>query len=287
MYPKPIRIAYSPDTDDAFMVLGLRTRAIDWEGYKFEFLSDDIQALNATALACANYEVTAISTAAYPALADKYALMPVGSSVGNRFGPAIVVAPNSSVTKLSDLAGRRVAVPGLQTSAYFAARALLPDFTPVPLPFYEIGPAVLNGTVDAGILIHELQLNCEEQGFRKLNDLGTLWFERFELPLPLGANAIRRDLGNKVIEDITRLYRQSIEWAMNRRSDSITTASELAKAGLSAELADRYIEMYVNQDSLTFSEEVVEGMEALYASGAEAGLCPPLNRHDFLAQLEG
>ena len=270
-----ISIAYSPDTDDAFMVHALKTGALAAPNYEFTFVSSDIQVLNEAAR-LGVYDVTAISIAAYPSIADDYYLMPVGASIGDEFGPALIVPEGSALTSAKDLAGRRIAIPGRQTSAYFAARGLIGDFVAVPKHFLEIGPAVLSGEVDAGILIHELQLDCEKHGFKKLGDLGRLWFDAFGLPLPLGANAIRRSLGAEVIADVTSLLRQSIERGLANREETLKAALSQAHADLDLKGGDRYISMYVNERSLGFRADVRQGIERLFSLGQAAGLCRPV-----------
>lgn len=271
-----ITIAYSPDTDDQFMMLALKERRVDWQDFEFEFVVGDIQELNQKARE-GIYEITAISVGAYPGLIDQYLLMPVGASIGDQFGPAIVVRPDSQLT-LDELKGRRIAVPGLNTSAHIAAQALIGPFTPVPMYFMDIRDAVMSGEIDAGVLIHELQLNPESQGLKKLTDLGRLWYDRFQLPLPLGANAIRRDLGAKNIERLSRIYRESIEVGLASRNQTIASAvaSAAAKATLDEKLGDQYISMYVNQRSLEFQPDTLAGIKQLFDLGAARGLFAPI-----------
>jgi len=271
---KTISIAYSPDTDDAFMVEAMRAGRIDTRGYTFTYRAADIQELNEAA-GSGTYDVTAISIAAYPSLAKDYLLMPIGASIGDEFGPAVVTRPDSPVMDVSELAGRRIAVPGLATSAYFAATGLIGAFTAVPMHFMKIGPAVLAGDVDAGILIHELQLNCGERGLLKLADLGRLWGSRFNLPLPLGANAIKRDLGAAVIADVTSIMRQSIEVGLATRDETLKSALKHSGADLDLSLGDQYISMYVNDRSLGFKSDVRRAVTTLFSLGSAAGLCPP------------
>lgn len=272
-----ISLAYSPDTDDAFMVYALREGLIDAGSYDFDFTSTDIQTLNQAAKE-GMYDITAISVAAYPDISDTYELMPVGASIGDDFGPVIVVANTSSLQTLRDLAGKKIAVPGLQTSAFFAASLLLADFTAVALPFHDIGPAVKSGAVDAGILIHELQLNYAEHGFRRLADLGSLWHERFNLPLPLGANAIRRSLGPTHITALNALYQNSIKWGLANREFTVRAASARAFQGLGDRMADRYISMYVNENSLDLNANVRLAIDTLLGLASKKGLCRPLTK---------
>ena len=273
---KQISIAFSPDTDDAFMVHALRAGLLTSDEYELSFTAADIQQLNRAAVD-GTYDVTAISIAAYPHLTSQYLLMPIGASIGDDFGPAIIVSPDSPLTKPADLAGRRVAVPGLQTSAFFAARGLIGDFTAVPMSFLDISDAVLSGEVDAGILIHELQLNCEQRGLKKIGDLGLMWSERFQLPLPLGANAIKRDLGDKVIADITSLMRRSIEVGLANRQETLLEAMKSSQADLDEAHGDKYISMYVNRRSLALQADVREAITRLFTIGQDAGLCAPVD----------
>ncbi len=281
MIKTPISIAFSPDTDDAFMVHALRAGLIDTGKYELTFTAADIQQLNQAAKS-GTYDVTAISIAAYPQLADEYLLMPIGASIGDDFGPAIIVRPGSAIKDPAELKGRRVAVPGLQTSAYFAARGLIGDFEAVPMSFLDIGAAVLSGEVDAGILIHELQLNCEQRGLSKIGDLGLMWSERFHLPLPLGANAIKRSLGAEVIAEVTALMRQSIEVGLTNRHDTLVEAMRSSKADLDLAGGEKYISMYVNRRSLALQSDVREAITRLFAIGAGAGLCADVNLSDAM-----
>lgn len=268
---RPISVAYSPDTDDAFMVHAMRAGLIDLEGYHFTFTSADIQELNEAARQ-GRYDVTAISIAAYPELQHDYFLMPIGASIGDDFGPALIVRADSDAQTPKDLVGTKIAVPGLRTSAFFAARGLIGPFTPVPLPFHKIAAAVESGDVQAGILIHELQLECERQGFRKLGDLGRLWHKAFALPLPLGGNAIRRSLGDTTIRDVTRIMRRSIEAGLKSREATLKAALAQSGADIDLQGGDRYISMYVNHRSLSFAPDVREAMTKLFAFGQAAGL---------------
>jgi 1,4-dihydroxy-6-naphthoate synthase len=273
---KTITLAYSPDTDDAFMVRAMQEGRVDLRGYRFEYTSADIQVLNEAA-SHGTYDVTAISVAAYPSLADQYLLMPVGASVGDDFGPAIIVRNgDGGVSDVKELRGKKIAVPGLRTTAFFAARGLIGEFTAVPMHFMEIGPAVAAGAVDAGILIHELQIDCERHGFKKLGDLGKLWHAAHGLPLPLGANAIKRSLGAGAIREINAVYRESIEVGLATREETLKSALAASKADLDLQLGDRYISMYVNDRSLRFERDALEAAGKLFAIGAAAGLCPAL-----------
>lgn len=281
---KKITIAYSPDTDDAFMVQAMRSGRVDLMDLEFEYTSADIQVLNEKAQQ-GFYDVTAISVAAYPSIADEYLMMPVGASVGDDFGPALIVRSDSPIKVLKDLLGKKIAIPGRQTSAFFAASGLIGEpgaFESIAMPFYDIGKAVTSGAVDAGILIHELQIDCERYGFRKVADLGHLWYERYSLPLPLGANAIRRSLGEGKIAKITAIMRKSIEIGLATRQRTLSEALALSGADLSQNLGDRYISMYVNDRSLRMETDVRKAMEQLFAIGAEHGLCQVIDAADAI-----
>lgn len=299
---KNISLAFSPDTDDAFMVVAMQDRAVNCRGYQFDFISRDIQELNVAACGRQTgfdsdsgsepYDITAISFAVYPKIAKDYLLMPVGCSIGDRYGPAVVVPagdkPKGNTDEvyfesLADLRGKRIAVPGLLTTAYFSAAILTGGFTPVPMYFKDITGAVQRGEVDAGILIHERQLDFAEHGLRKLGDLGLLWYERFGLPLPLGGNAIRRDLGAQAIEDLVAVYRESVVYGLEHRTATLKKALEKSGAGIDLTLGDRYISMYVNEQSLGLSADVVASLEILYGRGAELGLCEQVNLEASLA----
>ena len=277
-----ISIAYSPDTDDAFMVHALRERRVDWGRFAFTFKIGDIQELN-DAAKLGTYDITAISVGAYPSLREKYLMMPVGASVGDEFGPAIVTKPNSHL-KSCDLRGKRIAVPGLSTTAHIAAQSLIGPFDAVPMYFMEIRDAVLAGSVDAGILIHELQLDPESAGLIKIDDLGRLWHDRHKLPLPLGANAIKRDLPSDVISELTKIYRKSVEVGLANREDTIASAvrSAIARDSLDQAKGDLYISMYVNERSLEFQDDVLNSMHILYEQGARDGIFEAINLKEHL-----
>lgn len=271
---RKISIAYSPDTDDAFMIHALKEKMVDWGDYDLSFKVGDIQELNDAAKS-GRYDITAISVGAYPHLQDKYLLMPIGASVGDKFGPAIVASPHSNIT-ISTLTNKRIAVPGLSTTAHIAAQVLFGPFTPVPMHFMGIKDAILSSDVDAGILIHELQMDPESEGLRRVGDLGSLWFNRYKLPLPLGANAIKRDLGSKIIRDLSGIYRQSIETGLQCREKTLYAAvnSAIARDSMNMDKGDKYISMYVNERSLAFEDDVLRGIDIIFKSGFSLGFFP-------------
>lgn len=278
---KDIKLAYSPDTDDAFMVQAMRMQRVDTKGYSFEYRKGDIQHLNEEATK-GTYDITAISIAAYPSIADDYYMMPVGASIGDEYGPAIVVPKGSAIKDPQELAGKKVAVPGLQTSAYFAFVAIVGKFEAVPCYFADIEDKVKSGDVDAGILIHETQLANTDPALTKIADLGRLWYDKFNLPLPLGANAIKKDLGKEDIEKLTKIYRESIEYALEHRKEMLRETMNLAMVPLEEDLADDYISRYVNHRSLAMAEDVKEAIQVMYREGHKHGLCGALAQKDYL-----
>lgn len=280
---RKISIAYSPDTDDAFMIHALKEKMVEWGDYDLSFTVGDIQELNDAAKS-GQYDITAISVGAYPYLQDKYLLMPIGASVGDRFGPAIVARPGSPMT-VSSLTHKRIAVPGLSTTAHIAAQVLFGPFTPVPMHFMRIRDAILSSDVDAGILIHELQMDPESEGLSKIGDLGSLWFNRYNLPLPLGANAIKRDLGANVINDLSAIYRQSIETGLHSRKETLCAAvnSAIARESMNMDKGDKYISMYVNQHSLAFEDDVLRGIDLIFKSGFSLGFFPATSARENLS----
>lgn len=281
---KEITLAYSPDTDDAFMAQALIDKKVTHPNYTFKFYSKDIQELNVAAKE-GLYDITAISIAAYPSIADKYVMIPVGASIGEGFGPAIIVRKDSDIKTPEDLAGKRIAVPGRETSAYFSATALLPNFDPEFMIFSDIEDAVFSGKVDAGILIHELQIDCESGAFRKIDDLGNLWAKKFDgLPLPLGTNAIRKSFSPEVIIDLVEIYRESIRYAFANRKETLEKAIASANPGMSYQLGDKYIDMFVNDRALKLDDDVKIGIQKLYDSGFEHGLCQKMHQSDYLIE---
>jgi len=280
---RKISVAYSPDTDDAFMVYAMKEGLIDCRGYEFEFITGDIQKLNEDALT-ETYDVTAISMAAYPSMADKYLMMTIGASIGDEFGPAIVVAKDSPIEFVEDLREQKVAVPGKNTSAFFAAMDLFGPFNPEYCRFDAIEGKIKSGEVTGGILIHEPQLDCELLGLKKIGDLGKLWHQKYQLPLPLGANAIRRELGTEMIAELNAIYKESIEYALANRKSTIEKASESAVVGLPYEMADKYIDQYVNERSLDLQKDVLNGIEVLFAAGTKNGLCAEIADKNYICK---
>ncbi len=266
---KKISIAYSPDTDDAFMIEALKTGKIPSRDYEFTFIAEDIQVLNERARQ-GTYDISAISLAAYPALSKEYILMESGASVGSGFGPKIVARPGMS-NQIDDYCGKKIAVPGFLTTAYIAAWELFGPFSAVSVPFKDITQAVLSGEVDAGILIHEEQLDPTIKGLQVVADLGILWQEKFKLPLPLGANVIRRNLDAKIIQDLKDIYLASINYGFEHRQETLKSALTNSNAKITLASADEYINMYVNENSVKFSQKMKEATDLIFTLGIKAG----------------
>jgi len=274
-----IRLAHSPDPDDAFMFYGLASGAVDPGPYQIQPVLADIQTLNEQATR-GTYEVTALSIHAYPFVADKYVLTSCGGSVGDGYGPLLVSREPLTVEQL---AGRTIAVPGLRTTAYLVLRLLLDrtPFTPQVTPFDQIPQEVARGRVDAGLLIHEGQLTYPVQGLQKIVDLGVWWQERTGLPLPLGGNAVRRDLGGQTCRELTALVRESICYGLEHRPAAVQYALEFGR-GLDTRLADRFVGMYVNAWTLDYGPRGRAAIERLLRDGAAAGLVPSAGAIDFV-----
>jgi 1,4-dihydroxy-6-naphthoate synthase len=264
-----IHVAHSPDSDDAFMFYALAAGKIDTGGIAYEHELQDIETLNRRAMR-GELEVTAVSIHAYAYLADRYALLPHGSSMGDRYGPRLVArAPRSR----ESLMGARIAIPGTLTTAYLALKLWQPDFVPVPTAFDEIEDVVERGDVDAGILIHEGQLTFQDRGLHLIADMGEWWFQETGLPLPLGGNVIRKDLGTRLIETISRHLHASIAYGLQHRTNALEHAMQYAR-GLDPERADTFVGMYVNEWTLDYGERGRAAVRLLLDEGHKAGIIP-------------
>jgi len=267
---RTIRVGHSPDSDDAFMFYALTHDKIDTGGLRFVHQLEDIETLNRRALN-GELEVSAVSIHAYAHLADRYALMASGSSMGDRYGPMLITREPAS---LDDLRRRTIAIPGTLTTAYLALQLCLGKGQAVRvMPFDRILPAVASGEVEAGLIIHEGQLYYGDRGLHKVLDLGQWWFEQTGLPLPLGGNVVRRDLGNEECERIAGLIRQSIEYALSHREEALEYALTYAR-DLDPKLADRFVGMYVNEWTVDYGPRGREAVRALLARAWDAGLVP-------------
>ncbi len=268
--PRILRIGHSPDPDDAFMFYGLASGRVASPGYEIVQVLDDIESLNRLALK-GEIEVTAVSIHAFAHLADRYLLLPCGASMGDGYGPLVVSRRPASV---SDLRGMTIAVPGELTSAMLALRLALGPVRTSVVRFDRILDAVRAGEHEAGLLIHEGQLTWEDAGVHRVLDLGTWWRdETGGLPLPLGGNAIRRDLGRDVIAEVASLLRRSIEFGLNNREEALTYAMRYGR-GLARPLADRFVGMYVNDYTLDYGVKGRRAIEIFLRRGHEAGVLP-------------
>jgi 1,4-dihydroxy-6-naphthoate synthase len=270
-----IRVAFSPDSDDLFMFWPLLSGKVDPEGLVFEEERADTEALNARA-ATGDLDVLAVSIARWPAIARDYLLLPHGMSVGRRYGPVVVAERSQS---LASLEGARIGVPGLRTTAYLVLRLLLPRFEPVVVPispYARAFEAIRAREVDAALLIHEGRLTYEREGLASVCDLGEAWADATEgLPLPLGANAIRRGLGPERVAKVSRLIRASIAWALAHREETMSallSRETRADVGLDRAMLDRYLGMYANADTLDAPPDVRRAIDELYARAAALGL---------------
>ena len=265
-----ITVAHSPDSDDAFMFFGLASGNVDTGGIVVDQVLSDIETLNRAAFD-GKYEVTAVSFHAYAHLVDKYALLPHGASMGDKYGP-IVVARQDGGPK--GVKGSRIAIPGTLTTAYLTLRIYEPDFEYVVVPFDEIQQAVLDGKAEAGLLIHEGQLTYQDEGLRKIVDLGEWWAERTGgLPLPLGGNIIRRDLGQEMIARVSTMLHDSIAYALSHRKEAVEYALQFGR-GLDRAKTDTFVGMYVNDLTLDYGDRGRRGLERLMSDAYEKGLIP-------------
>ena len=267
-----IRVAHSPDSDDAFMFYGFACGAVRAEGLAFEQALSDIESANAAARE-GRFDLTAISVGAYPHLADRYLLLDSGASFGDGYGPALVVPAGSPLRRVEDLGGKRIATPGARTSAALALRLRLPEHVAVPMDFKAVGPAALRGEVDAALVIHEGQLTAAEEGLRVVLDLGADWKARTGLPLPLGMNAIRRDLPEPVRRAAARAWRESIEYGLAHREEALEYAMRFAR-GLDRAKADRFVGMYVNDWTRSLGGRGREAVAGFLGEAMARGLVP-------------
>jgi 1,4-dihydroxy-6-naphthoate synthase len=272
-----IHVAHSPDSDDAFMFYGLASGKVPSNGFELEHVLSDIETLNRAAFD-GTYEITAVSFHAYAHLTDRYVLLPHGASMGDRYGPIVV-----SKRDATSLNGITVAVPGTLTTAFLTLRLFDPSVQFVVMPFDQIQQAVHAGDVDAGLLIHEGQLTWADEGLKKIVDLGEWWADRTGgLPLPLGGNVIRRDLGSAAISTLSRLLHDSIAYALDHRDDAVSYAMQFGR-GLDRSRTDRFVGMYVNDLTLDYGNRGREAVARLLGDASAAGLLPGPVRVEYSA----
>jgi len=273
-----IRVAHSPDSDDAFMFYALAKGLIDTGEFEFEHALSDIETLNREAHS-GTYEVTAVSIHAFAYLDEQYALLASGASMGDGYGPVLVAREDIPADRLASM---KVAIPGTLTSAALALKMWNPALNTTVLPFDAIGPAVKAGEVDAGVVIHEGQLTWQDEGFVNLVDLGVWWAEETGgLPLPLGGNTVRRDLGEEAMAEVARLLRESIVYSLEHREGALDYALDYGR-GLSRDKADRFVGMYVNDLTVDYGERGREGMRVFLDRAYNEKLIPKVPRLDFI-----
>ena len=274
---RTITVAHSPDSDDAFMFYALATNKLDTGDVQFTHVLKDIQSLNEMAMRGV-YDVTAISFHAYAYIADKYALLPHGASIGDNYGPIVVAR---EALPAGDLSKMKVAIPGEMTSAFLALRIFNSEFEYEVVPFDQIIEAVQEGRCDAGLLIHEGQLFYEKLGLHKVIDLGEWWYEWTKLPLPMGGNAIRRDLGIEMMSKVSQYLRESISYSLEHREDALEYAMQFAR-DMDTETADRFVAMWVNELTLDYTERGREAVRRLLDEGVKRGIIPHRVEIDFV-----
>ncbi|MDQ3374907.1 MAG: ABC transporter substrate-binding protein [Acidobacteriota bacterium] len=266
---RTITVAHSPDSDDAFMFYGLATNKLETDGLKFEHTLKDIQSLNEDAKNGV-FDVTAISFHAYAYISDKYVLLPHGASIGDKYGPILVAKEHY---KADDIPNLKIAVPGELTSAFLALRIYNQKFEYTVVPFDKIIDAVQKGKADAGLLIHEGQLFYKQMGLNKVLDLGEWWFEKTGLPLPMGGNVIKRDLGEDLMRKVSKHLHKSIKYSLDNREDALAYAMQFAR-DMPPELADRFVAMWVNDLTLDYGDRGREAVRRLLDEGFEKGIIP-------------
>ena len=266
---RTIRVAHSPDSDDAFMFYALSEDKLDTGNLRFEHELSDIESLNRRALT-GELEVSAVSIHAYAYISDRYALLSSGSSMGDKYGPRLV---SREPLGRENLKGKTIAVPGEWTTAYLALKLYEPEARHVVVPFDEIMDFVARGEADVGLLIHEGQLTHESEGFHLIEDLGEWWYGETNLPLPLGGNVVRRDLGEETTREVARLIKASIQYALDHREKALAHALGYAR-DLPPELADKFVSMYVNEWTVDYGEKGREAVRTLLTRGYEAGIIP-------------
>ena len=272
-----IRLGHSPDPDDAFMFWGLASGHVDPRGFEFEHVLADIQTLNEWALE-GRLEVTALSLHAYPHVQERYALLPHGASMGSGYGPIVVAREPMS---REQLAGVRITVPGKMTTAFLVLRLYLGDYAYREAPFDRILDLVTEGGADAGLLIHEGQLTYEGLGLQKVVDLGEWWLLETGLPLPLGVNAARRDLGDEALHELSSVLAESIRAGLDNRTEALAYAGQFGR-GLDAELTDRFVGMYVNERTCDYGDEGRSAVQELLRRGEAIGAFPEPVRLDYV-----
>ena len=275
---RTLTIGHSPDADDAFMFYAFATEKVTIDDYKIDHVMEDIESLNHRALR-GNLDVTAISAAVYPDVADKYRIMACGASVGRNYGPIVLCKENGC---LDDLAGRRIGVPGSHTTAYLMLRCYMTaPFQPVMLPFDTIMGAIEQDEIDAGVIIHEGQLTWKSTDLKRIFDLGEAWMNDTRLPIPLGLDVINRKFDEATQEKITAAMEASIRYALSHEDEAIDYAMEFGR-GIDRETCGQFVRMYVNDDTVNMGSEGKRSLETLYAKAKERGIIDELPDLDII-----
>ncbi|MBO0722915.1 MAG: ABC transporter substrate-binding protein [Blastocatellia bacterium] len=265
-----IKVAHSPDSDDAFMFYGLATDRLDTGDLRFVHVLKDIQTLNQIAMTTREYDVTAISFHAFAYISDHYMLLPHGASIGDGYGPILVAREKFEP---GEIANKRIAVPGTLTSAFLALSLHTPKFAYSVEPFDRIIDEVVARKYDAGLLIHEGQLTYQDEGLVKVLDLGEWWKKETGLPLPMGGNAIRRELGSELQREVSRWLHRSIEFSLDNRGDALAYAMQFARE-MPVETADRFVAMWVNKSTLGYTERDRRAVQLMLDEGYRKGVIP-------------
>jgi 1,4-dihydroxy-6-naphthoate synthase len=272
-----LTIAYTPDSDDAFYYFALETGRVSVPGFRPEFHREPMSVLNRRALAGV-HEVTAISSVLYPQIAGRYAILSAGTSVGRGYGPVLV---SRDFRELDDFRGRRVGVGGIPTTGWFLLRRLCPEAQPVEMPFDRIGSAILAGELDAGVMIHEELLYYPQLGLRRVIDLGAEWCRRHKMPLPVGLNVVRRDLGERAMERVCAAVRRSLRYGLRNPPEALAWSSRFGR-GAEGRCTEQFVGMFANQDSVRMPADVRRALRVLLDEAADLGLAPAAPRLDVV-----
>ena len=274
----PFRIGHSPDADDAFMFYAFATGKVTIEGYEIEQVLEDIESLNGRAMK-GDLEVTAISAASYPRVADKYRIMACGSSIGRNYGPILLAREPLTPAGLE---GKTIGIPGQYTTAYLLLRIYMErPFVPVFLNFDQVGQAVMASKVDAGVIIHEGQITWEQEGFTNVLDLGAAWGEDTGLPIPLGLDVVHRKLGEEAAERVAQAFHASISYAIEHEDEAVDYALPFGR-GIDRETCRRFVRMYVNQDTVNMGDEGKRALETMYQRAHQRGIIPSVPALDIV-----
>lgn len=273
-----IQFGHSPDPDDAFMFYAIAKNKIPLDGFQIDHVVEDIESLNQRAMRGAELEATAVSVHAFAYLADRYAIMRAGASIGEKYGPIVV---SRTPMKPAELRGKKIAIPGKLTTANLVLKLFEKDFIPEIVPFDQILDHVASGKSEAGLIIHEGQITYREKGFRKVIDLGEWWWEETKLPLPLGIDVIRKDLGQETMARLSRVFKESILYALKNRKPALEYAIQFGR-GLRPDLNNRFVGMYVNDYTIDLGDAGERGIRELYARAVSSGIVPRLSDIEFV-----